>query len=82
MSNTFFNNEFNNIVPIMRMLSKREMEDLDQDYQEILLRFKDKFPGVFKIIYDMAKTNYLLDISSRNMMMRGDVPVITDPVFE
>ena len=82
MSNTFFNNEFNNIVPIMRMFSKREMEDLDQDYQEILSRFKDKFPGVFKIIYDMAKTHYLLDISSRNMMMRGDVPVITDPVFE
>jgi hypothetical protein len=81
MSNTFFNNEFNNVAPIFRLFARRELHDLDQDYQQTMLKFKEKYPGIFTVLYDMAKSNYLLDLSSRNMMMRGDIPVITDPIF-
>lgn len=81
MTNTIFNNEFNNIGPIMRLFSRRELADMDQDYQAEIIKFKQKYPGIFKILYDMVKSNYLLDLSARNMMMRDNTPVVTDPIF-
>ena len=81
MTNTFFNNEFNNIVPIIRLLARRDIKDLDHDYQQIILDFKQKYPGIFSVFYDMAKSDFLLDLGPRNMMMRGNTPVVTDPIF-
>ena len=81
ISNTFFIHNMAEPISIIRLLKNRNINDLDQDYQHTLLKLQKNFPGIFQIIHDMVKSKYLLDISSRNMMMRNNTPVITDPIF-
>ena len=80
MDVTFFIDNMAEPISTMSVLKRRTIEELDDDYQELLAKFKKQYPGIFQIIHDMVKSNYRLDMGVRNMMMRGNVPVVTDPV--
>ena len=80
ISNTFFIHNLAEPISIIRLLKNRNIEDLDKEYQQILAKFKKQYPGIFQIIYDMVKSNYRLDMGSRNMLMRNNTPIVTDPI--
>jgi hypothetical protein len=40
----------------------------------------EAYPGIYKIFTDLIQSGYRLDVHEDNIMMRGNVPVITDPV--
>lgn len=42
--------------------------------------FKEKYPGIYEIMVMLYKSGYQLDLHHNNMMQRGNVPVITDPI--
>jgi hypothetical protein len=44
---------------------------------------EDKFPGIYSIIMDLSNDgNWLLDLHEDNIMLRGNTPVLVDPVWE
>lgn len=49
--------------------------------QEILDSLKEKYPGIARIFQDMNASKYELDISTKNIMRRGNTLVIIDPIF-
>lgn len=43
-------------------------------------KLKKSYPGLYKVIIDMMKSGYKLDINPGNIMMRGNVPVLVDAI--
>ena len=43
---------------------------------------KNNYPGIYKIINDLQDGDWPFDLHDKNMMMRGNVPVIIDPIYD
>ena len=39
-----------------------------------------QYPGIYEIMVMLYKSGYQLDLHHNNMMQRGNIPVITDPI--
>lgn len=43
---------------------------------------KDNYPGIIQIVDELKKHNWKFDMHHNNIMMRGNIPVIIDPVAD
>ena len=66
-------NELDNII--YRYLKYNKLSSDDKNWIE------SNCPKILEIIDAMRKSGYQLDLKSDNIMMRGDVPVVTDPIW-
>jgi hypothetical protein len=49
-------------------------------YTDMIKQLKKEYPQMYKIIVDMMNSRFALDLHYGNIMTRGNVPVIVDPI--
>jgi hypothetical protein len=49
---------------------------------EFIDSFRKEYPGIYEIIGDMLKLPYRLDFTQDNIMIRGNTPVVIDPIAD
>ena len=64
------------------MVQTEGVRDIHKDTVKFLAIFKKEYPGVFSVVTDMMKLPWRLDLGKANIMMRGNVPVIVDPIAD
>ena len=55
-------------------------KSIPKDIGAVVNQFKKEYPGMHSVVTDMLKLPWKLDMGRGNIMMRGDVPVIVDPI--
>ena len=67
---------------VRAMVQTEGVRDIHKDTVKFLATFKKEYPGVFSVVTDMMKLPWRLDLGKANIMMRGNVPVIVDPIAD
>lgn len=71
--------------PKLKHLSKLTSniyDSLDDLSKSNRIWLKNNYPGVLKILVDMDAAGDAFDLHEGNIMLRGNVPVLVDPVYD
>ena len=61
---------------IFKYITNHKLNHEDEQYVQ------NNFPKIKELLDAMIKSGYQFDLKSNNIMMRGNVPVITDPLMD
>jgi hypothetical protein len=64
----------------VRGIKKGWDEETMERVRAELEEYREAYPGIYEIMAMIFKSGYRLDLHFNNIMQRGDIPVITDPI--
>ena len=77
------NDLYNHLYACIRAMVQVEgVADIHKDTALFLGKFKKEYPGIYSVVRDMMKLPWRLDLGKANIMMRGNVPAIVDPIAD
>lgn len=59
-----------------------DVEDMEQDDQSLVKKFNSMYRVLYSIYHNQTFMNTIPDLSPSNIMMRGNTPVLVDPVAQ
>ena len=74
--------DVNNLAYYIAQVFANNPANITKDAIQQIKSAKKPYPNIYKVLNDLAtSTSFTFDIYGDNIMMRGNIPVLTDPIF-